>query len=198
MCAFAWLRSLTENYLNDDCLKCFVPLLKHLADSPGVLITHDWDDEYSGDATHLNTAVEPHPTITLVQQSRDSDSNIEGEKQSTGRDEGRTRYLSAVHLVADANPSAVTKPALDGTFVLDTARASKLSDLRHWCVDVFSRIFNTLRFALNASTWFCCAVLCCAVLCSGLKSSAPFVRGKISKSGTGSSASRSMRPRLAS
>jgi hypothetical protein len=164
MCAFAWLRSLTENYLNDDCLKCFVPLLKHLADSPGVLITHDWDyGDGDDDMMALKAAVEPHPTVKLVQQSRDSDSDSEGEKESTDHDEGRKRYLSAVHLVADANPSAVTKPALDGAVVLDTARASKLSELRHWCVDVFSRIFkfNTLRFVLNASTWFCCDVLCC-------------------------------------
>jgi hypothetical protein len=162
MCAFAWLRSLTENYLNDDCLKCFVPLLKHLADSPGVLIVHDCDDD--GD---LSTAVGSYPTIKLVRQSRnsdsDSDSDSEGDKESTDHDEGRTRYFSALRVVADANLSAVAKPALDGAVVLDTARASKLSELRHWCVDVFSRIFkfNTLRFVLNASTWFCCDVLCC-------------------------------------
>jgi hypothetical protein len=150
-----WLRSLTENYLNEYCLKCFLPLLKHLADSPGVLITHD----NGTTPLPLSTAVEPHPTIKLVQQSRDSDSD--SDEESTDRDEGRTRYLSALRVVADANPSAVTKPAFDGTVVLDTAKASKLSELRHWCVDAFSRIFNTLRFVLNASTWFCCDALCC-------------------------------------
>ena len=152
MCAFAWLRSLTENYLNDDCLKCFLPVLKHLADSPGVLITHDFDDD-------LSTAVEPHPTIKLVQQSRDSDSDSDGEEESADRDDGRGRYFCALRVVADANLSAVSKPALDGTIVLDAAKASKLSELRHWCVDAFSRIFNTLRFVLNASTWFCCDVM---------------------------------------
>eukprot|EP01046_Picozoa_sp_COSAG06_P028270 COSAG06_NODE_2536_length_6709_cov_42.478669_4_plen_163_part_00 len=154
------LRSLTENYLNEYCLGCILPLIKHLADSPGVLINLvDAGDGVDLRLVERFLGIEHHPTIKLVQQSRDSDSD--SDEESTDRDEGRTRYFSALRVVADANPSAVTKPALDGAVVLDTARASKLKDLRHWCVDAFSRIFNTLRFVLNASTWFCCDVMCC-------------------------------------